>query len=207
MALSRKKEDIFFTLFKDFAAEISIMGKQFESFCNTYSADSRAAEIMKDFESQCDSKKHILINQLNDSFVTPFDREDIFALAGQLDDLADYMEDIVCKFGLYDVHTLREDAGQLVSVIVKITGQINALFKALPESKKGYEVKEAIISINDLEDQGDVIFRNSLAKLFREEKDPVEIIKWKDIYELLEDTIDAGEHLADTVEGILSKNA
>ena len=207
MALRKDKEDIFFTLFKDFASELSIMSKQFEVFCNDLSAESKASEIMKDFESQCDSKKHIIINQLNDSFVTPFDREDIFTIAGQLDDIADYMEDIVCKFGLYNVSALREDAKPLVSIIVKMTAQISHLFNALPESKKGYEVKEAIINLNGLEDQGDEIFRNALARLFHEENDPIEVIKWKDIYELLEDAIDSGEHLADTVEGIMAKYA
>lgn len=207
MAQHKNKEDIFFTLFKDFAAELSIMSKEFESFCSVFSEGSNAAEIMKDFESQCDSKKHIIINQLNDSFVTPFDREDIFMLAGQLDDIADYMEDIICKFGLYNVSALRGDTKQFVNLIVKMTAQISILFKALPEMKKGYEVKEAIINLNDLEDQGDAIFRSALARLFREEKDPIEIIKWKDIYELLEDTLDSGEHLADTVEGIMAKYA
>lgn len=207
MSIGKKKEDIFFTLFKDFSAELSIMGKEFGNICSSFASDKKSADIMKDFESRCDSKKHIIINQLNDSFITPFDREDIFAIAGLLDDIADYIEDIVCKFGLFNVNTIREDALQLVEIIMKITNQISMLFIALPESKKGYEVKEAIISLNDLEDQGDIIYRNSLARLFREESDPIEIIKWKEIYELLEDTIDAGEHLADTVEGIMSKNA
>ena len=207
MAFGKKTEDIFFTLFKDYAAELSIMGKEFENMCTNFSKTGKGAEIMKDFESQCDSKKHIIINQLNDSFVTPFDREDIFAIAGQLDDIADFMEDIACKFMLYNLDFLREEALQLSGIIVKMTSQVNALFKALPESKKGYEVKEAIISINDLEDKGDIIYRNALARLFREETDPIEVIKWKDLYEILENCIDAGEHLADTVEGIMAKNA
>lgn len=207
MAFKQKKEDVFFTLFKDFAAELSIMGKQFEAFCQSFDPEGKSAEIMKDMESQCDSKKHIIINELNDSFVTPFDREDIFTIAGQLDDVADLMEDIMCKFHLYNIPVLREEALQLVNIIVKETAQIGELFKALPDSKKGYEVKESIISLNNLEDQGDIIYRESLGKLFREESDPVEILKWKDLYELLENAIDAGEHLADTVEGIMAKNA
>ena len=207
MAISKKKEDIFFILFKDFASELSIMSKEFESFCCAFSLDGKAAEIMKDFESQCDSKRHTIMHQLNDSFVTPFDREDIFTLAGQLDDISDYMEDIVCKFGLYNIESLHEDARQYVSLIVQMTAQINELFEALPGAKNEGKVKEAIININNLENQGDILFRDSLARLFREEKDPVEIIKWKDIYELLEDTLDAGEHLADTAEGILAKYA
>lgn len=207
MVFGKKKEDVFFTLFKDFASELSIMGKEFENFFNTFSADSRAAEIMKAFESQCDSKKHAIINQLNDSFVTPFDREDIFALADQLDDIADFLEDIVCKFGLYNVSTLRDDAKDFIRIIVLMTEQIRSLFNALPDFKNGNEVKTSVISINALENEGDVLFRKALATLFREESDPIEIIKWKDMYELLEDTLDAGEHLADTVEGIMAKYA
>ena len=95
MAIRKKKDDIFFILFKDFASELSIMSKEFENFCCTFSLDGKAAEIMKDFESQCDSKRHTIMHHLNDSFVTPFDREDIFTLAEQLDDISDYMEDIV----------------------------------------------------------------------------------------------------------------
>ena len=207
MAGRKNKEDIFFTLFKDFASELSIMGKEFESIITHYAADGKGAEIMKDFESQCDSKKHIIIDQLNDSFVTPFDREDIFTVAGQLDDIADYMEDIACKLGLYNVNVLREETHAFAAIIVKMTGQIRDLFLALPDKKRRFEVKEAIISLNALEDQGDAVFRDALARLFREEKDAVEVIKWKDLYELMEDTIDSGEHLADTVEGILAKYA
>ena len=117
------------------------------------------------------------------------------------------MEDIVCKFGLYNIESLHEDARQYVSLIVQMTAQINELFEALPDSKNEGRARDAIININNLENQGDILFRDSLARLFREEKDPVEIIKWKDIYELLEDTLDAGEHLADTAEGILAKYA
>ena len=88
-----------------------------------------------------------------------------------------------------------------------MTEQIRCLFNALPDFKSGNDVKVSVISINALENEGDVLFRKSLATLFREESDPIEIIKWKDIYELLEDTIDSGEHLADTVEGIMAKYA
>ena len=140
MAISKKKEDIFFILFKDFASELSIMSKEFENFFSTFSLDGKAAEIMKDFESQCDSKRHTIMHHLNDSFVTPFDREDIFTLAGQLDDISDYMEDTVCKFGLYNIDSLHEDARQYVSLIVQMTAQINELFEALPGSKNERKV-------------------------------------------------------------------
>ena len=94
MALGKKKEDVFYTLFKDYARNLSEMGERFCSFLKAYPSQPDGPAILKEFEKECDEKKHTIIYQLNDSFVTPLDREDIFTLAEQMDDLADYMEDI-----------------------------------------------------------------------------------------------------------------
>ena len=207
MAIGKKKEDIFFTLFKDFTQTLGTMGDTFQNFLNSFPDSQRSADIMKTLESECDGKKHKIIWELNESFVTPFDREDIFAIASQLDDLADYMEDIVSKFFIYNVHEMRKDAKDLGTIIVEEIALVEKLFLALPDNKLRDTIHECVIGLNNLEDQGDAIFRRSLSILFHEETNPIEIIKWKELIELLEDAIDAGEHLADTVEGILTKNA
>ena len=207
MGLRQKKEDVFFTMFKGYSKTLLEMGHKFDEFIDTYPGSESATVEMKNYESLCDTKKHEIITELNDSFVTPFDREDIYAIAGQLDDIADYIEDIVSKFGIYDVSQMRDDAKTLSKILVKLTEQVDMLFQALPESKKTSEVRDAIIRINDLEDQGDVIYRNALSYLFKNEKDAVEIIKWNEMYEMIENAIDSAEHLADTIEGILTKNA
>lgn len=201
-----KKEDVFFTLFKDFSAALSVMGADFSAFLKSF-PQTDATEKMKEYEASCDEKKHAIMRQLNDSFVTPFDREDLFTMAGQLDDLADYMEDIVSKFKIYNIHTMREEALTLGAILTEITGQVNVLFCALPDSKKDHSASEAVVRINGLEDKGDYVYRQALTRLFHEETDTLEILKWREIYKLLEDAIDSGEHLADTVEGILTKNA
>ena len=207
MSLAKKKEDVFFTLFKDYANLLLEMSTEFDRFFEIFPDVGNLPVTMKEYESKGDSKKHTIINELNDSFVTPFDREDIFAMADQLDDLADFMEDIVSKFCAYNLSVIRDDAKELARLISDEVRQTAVLFNALPEFKKNMEVKDAIISINNTEDMGDVIFRNAISKLFHNDTDPVEIIKWKDLYELLEATLDSGENLADTVEGILTKNA
>ena len=125
------------------------------------------------------------------------------------------MEDIASKFVIYDVSSLRDDAVEIGNVIVDAIKQVEVLFITLPKADKTAdtkngnisEAKNAIIEINRLENLGDAIYRRALTKLFRDDIPPVEIIKWKDLYEGLEETLDACEHLADTVEGVIMKNA
>ena len=207
MILGKKKEDQFFTLFKEFADIVDKMGTDFGEIINNYHNVERAIADMKMTESECDAKSHVILEILNESFITPFDREDIFKIVNQLDDLADYMEDTASKLQIYDVDHIKNDAIEMANLINDATSKVKYLFEELPDSKKQNNARQAIIEINRMENLGDAVFRRALGKLFREETDPVEIIKWKDIYENLEETLDACEHLADTVEGVLVKNA
>jgi len=207
MVLGKKKEDQFFRLFKDFAFILDQMGTDFAKIINNYHNVERAIADMKMTESECDEKSHLLLDELNKSFITPFDREDIFKIVNQLDDLADYLEDTASKLQIYDVEYIRNDAVEMANLIDDATTKIKFLFDVLPDEKKHDKVTEAIIEINRLENLGDAVFRRALGKLFREEQDPIELIRWKGIYENLEDTLDACEHLADTVRGVVVKNA
>ena len=207
MVLGKKKEDQFFRLFKDFAETLDKMGSDFGEIINHYHNVERAIADMKMTESECDVKSHAILDALNESFITPFDREDIFKIANQLDDLADYMEDTASKLQIYDVDQMKDDAVEMGNLIDDATSKVKILFEMLPDNKKHNKASKAIIEINRMENLGDAVFRRALWKLFREESDPIEIIKWKDIYENLEDTLDACEHLADTVKGVLVKNA
>lgn len=207
MAIGKKKEDQFFAMFKDFAGALDEMGENLHQIISNYRNVERAIADMKMTESECDVKSHGILKELNESFITPFDREDIFAIANQMDDLADYMEDAASKLQIYDVVSVRNDAVEMGNLINDVTSEVRGLFETLPYKKRNEETFAAIIEINRLENLGDDVFRRALGKLFRDETDPIEIIKWKDIFENLEDTLDACEHLADTVRGVLVKNA
>ena len=206
MVLGKKKEDMFFNMFRDFAGSLDEMGSNLNGIITDYHNVERAIADMKMTESECDVKSHAILNELNESFITPFDREDIFAIANQMDDIADYMEDAASKFQIYDVTDIKNDAVEMGNLINDSTSRIRKLFETLPYSKKNDETFASIIEINRYENLGDEVYRRALSKLFRQESDPIEIIKWKDIYETLEDTLDACEHLADTVRGVLVKN-
>lgn len=205
--VQKKKGRYFFHNVQGFCGLTRGMGESFSKVINDYgNAEEQIAEL-KTLESECDVKKHKILGQLNESFITPFDREDIVLIADQLDDIADYMEDIANKFVIYDVKVLREDAVEMGNIIVESTLHVKIIFDGLADSKKSDTTKAAIIEINRLENIADAIFRRAIAKLFREEKDPVEIIRWNGLYEGLEDALDACEHLADSVEGVMMKNA
>lgn len=206
MIFERKKENQFLKLFKDFADTLDQMGNDFGSIIRNYENVERSIADMKMTESECDEVSHAILDELNKSFITPFDREDIFTIANQLDDIADYLEDTASKLQIYDVDHIKNDAVEMADLIDDATSKIKILFDVLPESKKKSKITETIIEINRLENLGDAVFRRALWKLFRDEENPIEIIRWKDIYENLEDTLDACEHLADTVRGVVIKN-
>ena len=207
MAFGKKKEDPFFTMFKDFAKKIEGMGSTFGEIINKYENIERPVADMKLAETECDSYSHAILDKLNESFITPFDREDIFTIVNQMDDLADYLEEVAQKFIMYDIEKLPNDAVEMGNIIVDSVKNIEELFDGLPNSKKSDKAQLAIIEINRLENLGDAVYRRTLTKLFREEKDPITVIKWKDIYRDMEDTLDACEHLADTISGLMVKNA
>ena len=206
MIFEREKENQFLKLFKDFADTLDQMGNDFGSIIRNYENVERSIADMKMTESECDEVSHAILDELNKSFITPFDREDIFTIANQLDDIADYLEDTASKLQIYDIDHIKNDAVEMADLIDDATSKIKILFDVLPESKKKSKITETIIEINRLENLGDAVFRRALWKLFRDEENPIEIIRWKDIYENLEDTLDACEHLADTVRGVVIKN-
>lgn len=206
MIFNRKKENQFLKLFKNFADTLDQMGNDFGSIIRNYENVERAIADMKMTESECDEVSHAILDELNKSFITPFDREDIFTIANQLDDIADYLEDTASKLQIYDIDHIKNDAVEMADLIDDATSKIKILFDDLPDSKKGSKITETIIEINRMENLGDAVFRRALWKLFRDENNPIEIIRWKDIYENLENTLDACEHLADTVRGVVIKN-
>lgn len=207
MFFEKKKEDVFFTMFKDFADTIATMGENFSKIINDYDNVERLIADLKITESECDTKAHNILNKLNESFITPFDREDIYEIVNQLDDIADFIEESANMLLIYDIKELRSDAVELGNIIVDSTKKVQVLFQALPDYKKHQAAADAAVEINRLEDLGDEIYRRALSKLFKDEKDPIKVIKWKDIYEDLENTLDTCEHLADLVEGVMMKNA
>jgi uncharacterized protein len=162
-------------------------------------------EQIKAEETDGDRITREIIQLMNTQYVTPFDREDIYMLATEVDDVVDYLEEASDLLGLYGVDLPTRHAVEQCAIIVGAVEQLSAACNNL-KSMRG--VQDALVELKRLEDEGDQVLRNALASLFRDERiDPLIVIRWKDIYEALERALDACETAANVIANILVKNA
>jgi predicted phosphate transport protein (TIGR00153 family) len=162
------------------------------------------AEEIKEVEHKCDHLTHQIISRLNTTFVTPIDREDIHTLAKSLDDVMDAVDACAKVIRLYKIGTVRYGARELAHVVSLSVDQVKHALEAL-DKKTG--VAQRAVEINRLENEADRIHEEALRRLFDEERDPVMIIKWKEILDFLEDATDRCEDVANVLEGVVVKNA
>ena len=162
------------------------------------------AQRMRDAEHQADESTHAIIRRVNTTFVTPFDREDIYSLASGLDDVMDYMEEAVDLVLLYEVESLPSELANQVEVLQRCS-ELTA--EAMPRLKTMKDLEEYWIEINRLENSGDKSYRRILAKLFSGKYEALEVLKLKDIVDSLEAAIDAFERVANIVEQIAVKES
>ncbi len=165
--------------------------------------DDLAREIFK-VEQEGDRITHDIVKRLNSTFVTPFDREDIYGLATGLDDVVDYTEETADFLNLYQIEAPMQQALDLAEVLV---GACRQLANALAELKGFKGLEEYWIEIHRLENDGDRISRDAVASLFANGIDPMVVIRWKDIFAVLEKAIDSTETAAHIIEGVVIKNA
>jgi uncharacterized protein len=158
---------------------------------------------VKALENQGDELTREIIELLNTQYVTPFDREDIYELAKEIDDVVDYIDNASDLLGLYKVESSMDAAVEQCRVLVSATEH---LANALSELRRLRRAEQHLVRVKELEDEGDSIVRKAIASLFDEGADPLTIIRWKDIFEALEDAIDACETAADLVGNIVVKN-
>jgi predicted phosphate transport protein (TIGR00153 family) len=162
------------------------------------------ADEIKEVEHKCDFLTHSVIQRLHKTFVTPLDREDIHTLARSLDDVIDAIDDSAAMLRLYKIDRVREDARDQVRIIVACAEQLVSAMKALG---KKMEISGCAVEINRLENEADRVHLASLRRLFEEERDPIVIMKWKEILDFLELATDRCEDVANVLEGVVVKHA
>ena len=165
------------------------------------------AKAIKVLESECDSITHRVVESLHKTFITPLDRNDIYRLITKMDDIMDFVEAATERLSLYDIRQTTKEMGDLSRVLLKSTERILEALTGLRNLKNPQVVLEKCIEINRLENEADALLRGTLAQLFRQEKDPITIIKWKEVYELLETATDKCEDVANIIEGIVLENS
>ncbi len=194
----------FFVLFEEASRNILRAADLLDQMLRAYPENAGMARDILICEQEGDRITHDIIHRLNELFVTPIDREDIYGLASALDDIVDYTEEVADYLGLYKIEAPFEQAQRLAEVLHHACGQIA---EAMPRLRDFGDISHYTVEINRLENDGDRISREAMAALFDNGIDPMVVIRWKDIYERLEAAIDATEKVANILEGIVIKNS
>ena len=200
----RPLESSFYDLFSEAASHLVHGAGLLAQMLDESSDKNAIAEQMREAEHDADETTHKIVRTVNSTFITPFDREDIYRLASSLDDVMDFMEEAVDLLGLYEIDTLPAEFAPQVEVLQRAT-QMTA--DAMPRLRTMKDLEEYWIEINRLENQGDRSYRRIVADLFSGNHKTLDVLKLKDIVDSLEHAIDALESVANTVEQIAVKES
>lgn len=168
--------------------------------------DEAEVKKMRDLEHEGDTLMHEIVDMLNRTFITPIDREDIYSLANNLDDVLDLLNAMASRMKLYKLDPRDEHFGRFIDLIDQAASALSNAVKHMPDTRHRRKVLDYCIEVNRLENLGDLVRERAIGHLFETEKDPVMVIKWKEIYETAEGTLDNCEHVAKVIESILVKN-
>ncbi|MBK7077958.1 MAG: DUF47 domain-containing protein [Myxococcales bacterium] len=201
------KETSFFDFFEQHAA-LTVEGtKEFLSLVTTGANIETKAKRVSDIEHETDVITHRCVEALHKTFITPIDRDNIHRLITRMDDVMDFVEAAAERIALYELTVMTADVRDLADVLVRAAQQVELAIKGLRNLKDPQSILKQCIDINRLENESDQILRRAVAKLFKEEKDPIMVIKWKEVYENLENAADRCEDVANIIEGVILEHS
>ena len=198
------REDKYFDMFTQMAGKIEEAAGILIEMLNSDGSDFSAyTKRIKDVEHSCDQLTHEITTKLNKSFITPFDREDIYHLSVALDDICDYIDAGARAIVMYDIREFNDDAKGLAKTIRDISTAIKGAVSRLSNPNG---INEYFVEIHRLENVADDIYFRAMGKLFKNATDPIEVIKWKEFLEILENATDRAESVANIIESIVLKH-
>ena len=204
----KPKEDEFFKLFVESSQLLRDGALTLKRVTEDPTQLSESMRQIYELEHQADEVNDAILDRLNQTFITPLDREDIYALANMLDSGVDFIHGIIERMTLYGVTTHKAGAEELGRLLAECTEEIASASALLGNIKKNQEkILSHVRMISVLESEGDRFYRQEVARLFECTSDPIEVIKWKDILEYLENTLDHCEDVADMIRGVVMKYA
>jgi len=198
------KDRVFFDLFAEGGQNSVRAARLLNQMINEWPDDGGLARDILKAEQEGDRITHDIINRLNNTFVTPIDREDIYGLATKMDDIVDYTEEVADFLGLYKIEAPMSQAIEMTAVLVAACEQLALALENLRDFRG---LEKYWIEIHRLENDGDRMYRDAVASLFSDGIDPMIVIRWKDLFGILEKAIDSTETAAHILEGIVIKNS
>jgi uncharacterized protein Yka (UPF0111/DUF47 family) len=201
------REEDFFGLFERHAALTVEGAREMQRLVQGGHNIRALASRIKELEHETDVITHACVERLHRTFITPFDRDDIHRLITRMDDVMDYIEAAAVSVRLYELTEMTEPVRQLADVLVRSTESVAIAVGGLKHVKESQVILDACIEVNRLENEGDEILRAALADLFRGATDPLLVLKWKEVYEALENATDRCEDVANIIEGVVLEHA
>ena len=198
------KEEQYFDLFIQMTLYISDAARTLVEMLSDKDADfEEYAQRIKGLEHACDELTHSVSTRLNKSFITPFDREDIYMMSTALDDIVDLIDDAARAIVIFDIHEINDHARRFADVIQRMAVELREIVAILQRPKS---ITPRLVEIHRLENEGDDIYHAAIAELFHEANDPLTVLKWKEIYEKLEAAVDRCENVANIIESVMIKH-
>lgn len=198
------REPKFFVMFADMASNVTLGAKLLTEILHDFKDVEKRVDQLKDLEHRGDEMTHGILTKLNQTFITPFDREDIHRLAASMDDVLDYVYAAGERLVMYKIRSAPPAASELAALVVRQSEQIE---KAVALLEKHDRLLPHCMEINRLENEADRVARAAIGQLFDTERDPIALIKLKELYEVLERATDKGEDVANVLESVVLKSA
>ncbi|HOG08122.1 MAG: DUF47 family protein [Syntrophales bacterium] len=200
------REEKFYDLFEELIAKIEEGGRLFSEMLEDYEHAETRLTKLKDIEHEADIITHRTYEKMHKTFLTPIDREDIYALVNKMDSILDIIEAAAIRMFLYKIKAPTAECVKQAQLINASIAKVKQVVHALRDMKNAQMILDACVEINTLENEGDYLLRQAMTHLFENETDAIELIKWKEIYERIEEALDTCEDVSNIAEGIVLKN-
>ena len=201
------KQENFFDYFEELADKIEEGGRLFLEMTEKHDYSEAKVAKLKEIEHEADVITHITYEKMHKTFLTPIDREDIYALVNKMDSILDTIEATAVRIYLYKVKKPDDEIIKQVKILNEAIKKVKSIVHAMRDMKNAKMILDSCVEINTLENAGDVVLRTIITELFIKEKDAIELLKWKEIFERIEEAIDICEDVSNIVEGIVLKHA
>lgn len=204
-----RREENYFDLFINAIGYSCKAAEMLEKMVGEYSVGDVEKKVaaIHSVENDADRQYHILVEQLNRSFITPIEREDILAISQSIDNITDRIEDAGYSFTMFNVDQPMPEAGAFLHLITKSCFVLKDAMYEFKNFKKSKILNEKLIEVNHIEEEGDQLYKNSMRTIFKSGADPIDLIKWKEIFETMENALDCCEDVADLMESVIMKNS